>query len=119
MGFLGWEIFQGSYGAREFSYFLRNKLRPLLISGCIGLLDNSSTHQRIDALGSLDEVFQGLYEYVPGYSPHLKPIEKGFGNVKGRIRGNPFAAQDPIGAINEAFNYYATDGPGSAAGKIT
>ena len=52
------------------------------------------------------------------HSPRLKPIERGFANVKRYIRALEWTHQgetNPIGLIHEAFTHYSVHGAGSHA----
>ena len=82
------------------------------------ICDNSSTHHTYDALVAMDDCFDGFFSFSPTYSPDLKPIEKGFSNVKGWLKDHEDdALLDPIGTINRAFHLYSTLGERSNSAR--
>ena len=86
LGYLAWEIFEGSITHAEFSSFLTNNLRLPLTNTSFGILDNASIH-RASRL-ALQETFGEEYQFCPQYSPNLKPIETCFAMVKEDIRNH-------------------------------
>lgn len=94
-----------------FSNFVR-RLRRHLVNGATGLLDNAQTHHTIEARNDLEEAFDGNYYFVPPYSPHLKPIEKGFKLVKEYLKqiNEDEALLNPINFINRAFTLFSIGG---------
>ncbi len=118
LGFLCWSIYQDSVSTLEFIHFVRENMVGMVREGELVLLDNASVHKTEAAHAALEEVCEGRFMYAPPYSPHLKPIELGFSNIKGYLREREAeAVLDPIGAINAAFSYYALGGAGAGAGK--
>jgi transposase len=80
----------------------------LLDEGVYGILDNARIHHVLQSRVILEEVFNGLYVFVPPYSPNLKPIEPCFALVKNWLRRHENAALlDPVGFINNAFQLHA------------
>lgn len=64
-----------------------------------------------------EDVFNGLYDFCAPYCPHLKPIEKGFSNVKGWIREHEDEAlSHPVQFLNEAFELYSVTGARKSEG---
>ena len=58
----------------------------------------------------LNRCFLGRYKYCAPYSPELKPVEKGFSNVKSYIRerdNDHYWQSHPLELIEEAFEYYS------------
>ena len=116
-GFICWSIIEGSYTGEHFAAFLA-KLAPMLHFTSFGIIDNSSTHKTPDALHTLNSTFRGQYLFSTEYSPDLKPIEKGFSQVKRWIRRREDdATRDPVGTINSAFELYSTTGEKSSAAR--
>ena len=73
------------------------------------ILDNASNQKTPEVRQKAQEVFAGKYRYVCTYSPELKPIERGFSNVKRFIRerdNEVFWQNNPIGLIESAFQNY-------------
>jgi hypothetical protein len=57
---------------------------------------------------TLEQVFEGRYQYCAPYSPHLKPVEHGFSLVKAYIQQWDDQIVDPVQLINQAFRNYST-----------
>jgi transposase len=117
-GFLCWEIVEGSFTANHFSQFLQHTLRPYLTDNTL-LLDNATVHKTRTALDFLDRVSNGQYEFAPAYSPDLKPIERGFANVKRWLRKQELeAVLDPLRYLNQAFERYSVRSDIGLAGNM-
>ena len=83
-------------------------MRPLLADGAYGIFDNSKIHHVLRSRILLEDVFQGLYRFVPPYSPNLKPIEPCFALVKNWLRQNENEALlNPLLYINRAFDIHS------------
>jgi transposase len=117
LGSIAWDIFEGSVTDNEVKNFV-NRISLLLEDDSYGLFDNAS-NQRTDAVRIMIEtVFRGLYIYCSPYSPELKPIERGFVNVKTFIRERDDDAEwiaNPVGLISAAFQNYRVGTPGGLA----
>ena len=110
-GFLCWRIFEGNVAADQFRGFLEDILQPYITINNWVLLDNAAQHHTEETRAELERVTHGQYYYVPPYSPHLKPVERGFKLVKEWIRSHEEEAiQDPVQYINLAFQNYAING---------
>lgn len=80
-------------------------------------MENHSVFLTINAANQKTELvneglnveFGGKFLYCAPYSPELKSIERGFSNLKNRIRkrDSPENAVDPVGLIEEALRIYA------------
>ena len=87
-----------------------------MFEGAAGLLDNARTHYTVDARDALEEIFEGNYYFVPPYSPHLKPIERGFKLVKEYIKEHEDEALlNPVEFIHQTFNLYSIGGEKAAS----
>ena len=118
-GFSTWRIYEGSCSSEHVIDFLKC-VTEVVHDECHLLLDNASNQRSAAATKTLEQLYAGRYHYVPPYSPRLKPIERGFANVKRYIRAREYTHKgetDPIGLINEAFHYYSFMGEGSFTGK--
>ena len=91
--------------------FMTNTLQPLISSRNFGILDNSSTHKTLAALEVMRDCFTGQYAFSAQYYPELKPIERGFSQVKRWLRHHEDACLgNPIFWINKAFQRYSING---------
>jgi len=116
-GFIKWKIFEHGYTHGDFIQFL-NELQPLIVPGNCLIVDNAAVHKTVDALHTLNVVSGSMYVFSPVYSPDLKPIERGFANIKRWIRKRENSAmRDPIGYINRAFELYSVTGTRGYVGK--
>ena len=53
-------------------------------------------------------------------SPKFKPVQRGFGNIRGFIAENEIAAiRSPLVWLNNAFEYYAVTGPRGHTGNFS
>jgi transposase len=119
-GFIAWQIFEGMVTDVEVCTFLFEKLEPLLLSDSFGIIDNASNQRTYRAKDALYNVFYGIFLYSAPYSPELKPIEKGFSNVKRYIREHESdGVIDPVALIERAFTFYSVIGERGHAGKKT
>ena len=98
-----------------FTSFIENTLRSYILEQTVGILDNARTHHTLNARDMLENIFNGNYYYSPPYSPNLKPIEKGFKQVKEWIRDHENEAlRNPVEYINRAFHLFSIQGERSA-----
>ena len=115
-GFVAWRIYEGNCSDAHVVDFLE------YVAQCVPdyshlLLDNASNQKSKIVTDALLRLFPDRHTYVPGYSPRLKPIERGFSNVKRYIRKREHEGRvDPVALINEAFHYYSFAGEGSPEG---
>jgi transposase len=116
-GFLAWMIFESTVTENEVESFL-DYLDDLVHRDSFGILDNAKHQKTERVVAKLEELFGGRYRNSPAYSPIFKPIERGFSNVKTRIRRTAFENpdMDPYDIIMEAFTYYSCQGEGASAG---
>jgi hypothetical protein len=114
MGYFGmicWKVYEENTGHTHVEDFLSNTLAPMLLPDAIGLIDNASSHHMPDVQDALDHCFNGHWYFSSAYSPHLKPIEKGFALVKNFLRTHEDEAlRDPVKWINDAFELYSVRG---------
>jgi len=111
LGFLAWEIYEGTASQEEFIHFLRHRVQPLLNANNFCVLDNARTHHTHDSRVALETVFTGAYHFGARYSPHLMPIETCFAMIKEYIRDNETAATiRPAHFIDRAFRRFAVGG---------
>ena len=111
-GFICWRIFEGTMKSDEFQKFLDETYELFHKEGHHGLFDNAKTHKTSEAIRRINMVFRGLFNFVPPYSPHLKPIERGFSMIRSYLRANSREAiLNPIKVLNDAFHNYSTLGP--------
>lgn len=118
-GFLCWQIVEGTFNSHNFMYFIQSMLSNYLTPNSCVLLDNASVHKTEEAIHVIENATNGQYEFVPAYSPDLKPIEKGFANIKWWLRTheNQHAHNDPIGFIDMAFRLYSVANPHGFRGR--
>lgn len=110
-GFLCWEIIEDGIDQVKFGNFILERVMPLVGNRYV-LLDNASIHKTPATREILDYAFQGRYLFSSKYSPELKPIEKGFSNIKNWIRQREDQALvHPMETINAAFSEYSVLGP--------
>lgn len=112
MGFLAWTVFDGTVTSREVEHFVRVVLARFINHSSFLILDNAS-NQSTDAVHrTLERVFPGRWAHSPQYSPELKPIERGFSNVKRWVQDQETITRlRPVDLIDEAFRVHAVDGP--------
>jgi transposase len=109
-GFICWTIFEENLNHTHVEEFVRTKVQPLM-NGQRGLIDNAGSHHADDVRAALDTAFNGQWLYASPYSPHLKPIERGFSLIKGYLRDHEDeAVLGPVLWINRAFERYAVGG---------
>lgn len=116
-GFICWRIYDGNCGSLHVVDFLE-AVTELLPDDTQYLFDNASNQTSEVVTAAITRLIPGRAHYAPPYSPRLKPIERGFANVKRFIRALEWTHQgetDPIGLIHDAFTYYSVQGPGSSA----
>lgn len=119
-GFSFWKIYEGNCSSPHVIDFLTD-LRGYLKDDKYLLLDNASNQKSRSVTECLEQLYPDHHVYVPGYSPRLKPIERGFSNVKRYIRKYEYTHRgeyDPVTLINEAFEFYSFRGEGSSAGTL-
>jgi hypothetical protein len=111
-GFNAWTITENeNINHTHVEEFIRTKIAPIAF-GKRGLVDNASSHHMADVRAALDAAFAGRWLYSSPYSPHLKPIERGFKLIKDFIQLHEVEAiADPITWINSAFQEYSVGGP--------
>ena len=109
LGFIHFHIFEGTVTEREVGLFL-NSLKEKLADDSYCLFDNAA-NQRTESVRSIaEDIFNGRYMFCSPYSPELKPIERGFSNVKRYIRERDESdvwQNDPVGLIEAAFKHYS------------
>ena len=108
IGFICWTIYEGTVSGAHVVTFLE-KLSDEIDDYSFLILDNASNQKTPEVRQKAQEVFAGKYRYVCTYSPELKPIERGFSNVKRFIRerdNEVFWQNNPIGLIESAFQNY-------------
>jgi transposase len=110
-GFLCWNIIEGSVTAENFQIFLNTTLLPFIGETSMGLIDNATIHKTLGTLLTLNQVFGGHYMFSPAYSPDMKPIERGFADIKRWLREHEWeASRNPLLFINNAFELYSVNG---------
>jgi transposase len=117
-GFIYWEIYDTTVKGKDVAQFLRNlSMRPSIDTSSYLILDNAANQKSGEVLAVLNHSFRQRYTYCAPYSPELKPIERGFSNVKNYIRerdNSDESRDDPVGLINSAFFYYSAEGEGGS-----
>ena len=78
-------LFAGSINTDVFSAWVEQQLVPCLPEKAVVVMDNASFHKRTDIRQFIEKEGKSL-EFLPPYSPELNPIEKKWGQVKGRRR---------------------------------
>jgi len=105
-------IEEGIIEENVFSQFVLQHVRPVIIPGEIGLLDNATVHKTLQSLQALNTAFLGRFVFCFTYCLHLKPIEKFFALVKKYLRFHEvIATGNPIFWINKAFDLFKFGGP--------
>jgi transposase len=118
-GFLAWELYYDSVTGAHIADFIERKVKPFLSEDSFGIFDNASNQRTELARDAMEDAFSGRYRFCPAYSPWLKPIERGFSNVKRMIQKNDIEGQvNPIGLINRCFHHYSFEGEGGFEGDI-
>ena len=111
-GFLFWRIVEGPVTHEIIEEVFREQLEPLIVPGDFLMADNAAIHLAPTTLMEMERITTGRFKFVPTYSPCCSPVEKGFSLVWTYVRAREDrAARDPVGVINEAFQYYSTTGP--------
>ena len=109
-GVICYLIFEGSITDTEFKLFL-DQLGPRLFHNNWSFIDNASIHHTDDARIHMELRLRGRYTFCAPYSPHLKPIELVFAQIKKYIRENEQRALlNPVLVITEAFELYSVGG---------
>jgi len=117
-GFLCWETYEMNVTAFEFNHFLETRVAPLLAPDNFLILDNAATHHTDEVRIVLQQITHGNYRFSPPYSPHLKPIEKGFALIKAYIKQNEDEALlRPVAFINQAFALHGIGGARASSAK--
>lgn len=115
-GFLFYQIFEGTVKGTDVASFLNAFMHVThLCNDVFMILDNASNQKTQDVRDVAERVFRGRYMYCSPYSPELKPIERGFSNVKNYIRERDQDVEwqsEPIKLIEAAFDYYSVSGLG-------
>ena len=70
-------VFEGAINGDLFVAYVRTQLVPALQKGDIVVLDNLSSHRRIEAKQVI-ELAGATMLFLPPYSPDLNPIENAF-----------------------------------------
>jgi hypothetical protein len=120
-GFLFYRIFGDTVKGSDISTFLEDLGKSgKLPHDAFMILDNAKNQKTEKVRDTAERVFNGRYMYCSAYSPELKPIERGFSNVKNYIRerdGDAEWQSNPVGLIMAAFNYYSVDGEGGPTAR--
>lgn len=112
IGFSCWEINEKIHTSDDFISYVEGILGPKLRQGQVGLFDNASIHKTIDAVISINVHFNGLYSFVPQYSPHMKPIELGFAMIRKWLEEHDeLCESNPRLALETAFHLHSEIGP--------
>ena len=94
-----------------FTSFVKDKLKPLLPRGAVGLIDNVKFHHSETAWKALNESFHGRFLYGEPYSPDLAPVEKVIGLVKDELKVREFeATRYPLQTINNVLELFSVRG---------
>jgi hypothetical protein len=118
-GFVTWEYYHESVDGAHIADFIERKVKPFLSEDDFGIFDNAFNQRTELARDAMEDAFGGRYRYCPAYNPRLKPVKRGFSNVKGMIRENNIEAHgDPIGLINRCFHHFSFEGEGGSAGDV-
>jgi transposase len=118
LGFLCWDIIEGTVSQVEFCHFLSTTLRPLLTDSSMIIIDNARTHHTPGSRVVLEQVTAGRYHFSPPYSPHLKPIETSFKLVKEYIHQHELEAlMNPAAFIHAAFTVFSIGGDLGSSNK--
>ena len=92
-----------------FHTWIETQLAPLLVPGCVVILDNLSVHRSPRAAEILKA--RGCWFLpLPAYSPDLNPIEMAFSKLKAHLRrigAKTFAAV--ITALGDVCNLFTPD----------
>ena len=111
-GFLCWEIYEETVTGSHVVRFLQKlENSQTLPPHAYMILDNASNQSTQDVKDEAERVFEGRYRYCAKYSPELKPVERGFANIKQYIRERDqdlFWQSDPGALIEAAFFHYST-----------
>lgn len=78
-------VVDGAINGDLFVAYVRTQLAPVLREGDVVILDNLSSHKRVEAREAIEAVGARLW-FLPPYSPDLNPIEMAFSKLKRMIR---------------------------------
>ncbi len=78
-------VIDGAINGDLFCAYVKNVLVPDLRAGDIVVLDNLSSHKRIEARAAIEAVGARVV-FLPPYSPDFNPIENAFAKLKRLVR---------------------------------
>lgn len=74
-------VIDGAVNGDLFVAYVQQQLVPVLRPGDIVVMDNLSSHKRVEVRDAIESADAQLW-YLPPYSPDLKPIELAFSKFK-------------------------------------
>lgn len=89
----------GAMNGDLFAGYIAQHLAPLLKAGDIVILDNLSSHKRVEARRAIETVGARLV-FLPPYSPDFNPIEQAISKLKRMLRS---AKQRTVEGLQECF----------------
>jgi len=78
-------VIDGAVTGDLFVAYIRQQLAPSLRPGDVVVMDNLSSHKRLEVREAIEAVGAEL-RYLPPYSPDLNPIELAFSKLKSLLR---------------------------------
>ena len=78
-------VIDGAINGDLFVAYIKQELVPTLEEGDIVVMDNLSSHKRVEVRESIEDAGAELW-YLPPYSPDLNPIELAFSKFKWLIK---------------------------------
>lgn len=77
--------YDGAVNAEKFVHYVENKLKPILESEDVVIMDNCSIHHAKIVKERLCKLGISVL-YLPPYSPELNPIEEAWSKIKSKLR---------------------------------
>lgn len=88
-------VLDGAINGNLFAAYARTVLAPTLSAGDIVVLDNLSSHRRLEAKTAIEAVGASLM-FLPPYNPYLNPIENGFSKFKWLLRSEKLRDKESL-----------------------
>jgi transposase len=118
-------VIDGAMNGDLFCAYIRQLLVPELRPGDIVVMDNLSSHKRVEVRAMIEAVGARL-ALLPPYSPDLNPIENAFAKLKSMLRSAGQRTIDGLWSFlgraleafptNECLNYFRHCGYAATAG---
>ena len=108
-GFLAWKLYEKNSLGNEIIHFLRDVLRPK-VPNCSFAMTDHNVHEA-GLILALNETFNGRHFQCISHSAELRPVVRGFANIKDWIREQEGESdKNPLELIEAAFELHCTTG---------